>query len=249
MKFRSLALACLILVGSQVANAQDADSEVPMPAKTAAPKAASTPSAQAPVAPPPAAAASAQAPAAPSASAPASTSPSQPAVPPAQKTSPATAAKAPSGAQPQAAQQPSQLPPPASPPSAADVVSAQQLLNELQNADDPYTTTLLQTRDPFNPPPIVAEAAVEKTPLELVPLEQIKISGIVTGLNQHKAILVTPDGKTHIVGERTKIGTRKGIVKKITGNTIVVRERFANVFGKEENIDTEIKIIEKDKKR
>lgn len=130
-----------------------------------------------------------------------------------------------------------------------DAVSAQQLLNELQSTDDPYTTTLLQTRDPFNPPPVVAEAAIEKTELEQVPLEQIKITGIITGLNQHKAILVTPNGKTHIVGEKTKIGTRKGIVKKITANSVVVRERFANVFGKEENIDTEIKMIEKKEKR
>lgn len=137
----------------------------------------------------------------------------------------------------------------AAPNAAADKVSAQELLNELQNTDDPYTTTLLQTRDPFNPPPIVAEAAIEKTELEQVPLEQIKITGIITGLSQQKAILVTPNGKTHIVGERTKIGTRKGIVKKITANSIVVRERFANVFGKEENIDTEIKIVEKKERR
>jgi type IV pilus assembly protein PilP len=73
----------------------------------------------------------------------------------------------------------------------------------------------------------------------------MKLTGIIVGLDKHKAILMTPNGKTHIIGVGTKIGVRKGFVKKITPTSIVVRERFANVFGKEENIDTEIKLPEK----
>ncbi|MGK5084963.1 pilus assembly protein PilP [Bdellovibrionota bacterium FG-1] len=98
---------------------------------------------------------------------------------------------------------------------------------------------MMNMRDPFKRPTIKAEV-IHRTPLEMYPLDQIKMLGVVTGPNKMRAMMGTPDGKTHFVAERAKVGVRQGVIMKITADLIRVREKIINVLGQEENVDTDI---------
>jgi Tfp pilus assembly protein PilP len=98
----------------------------------------------------------------------------------------------------------------------------------------------LKIRDPFKRPDIEIAKAAPKSPLESYPLEQIKMVGVLTGPVSVRAMVLTPDGKTHFVSEKMKMGQRNGVVRQILGNSIIVRERIVDVLGQEENIDSRI---------
>lgn len=100
----------------------------------------------------------------------------------------------------------------------------------------------LKLRDPFKRPIIESAQAIPRTELELFAVEQYKMVGVVTGPTKMRAMVVAPNGKTYFVSENMKMGTRKGLVRKITPDGIQVRERIVNVLGKEENVDAEIRL-------
>ncbi|OFZ18405.1 MAG: hypothetical protein A2X94_15045 [Bdellovibrionales bacterium GWB1_55_8] len=112
----------------------------------------------------------------------------------------------------------------------------------------PLPEEILLLRDPFKRPILqTPESAIVKSALQTADLESIKMIGVLTGPLRMRAILLTPDKKTHFVSENTVIGTRNGIIKKITPEAIYVRERIANILGQMENVDTEIALESEDK--
>jgi hypothetical protein len=64
----------------------------------------------------------------------------------------------------------------------------------------------------------------------------------LTGPARLKAMIVAPNGKTYFVSESQKIGTRDGVIRKITTKAVLVREKIVNVIGREETIDFEIRL-------
>jgi Tfp pilus assembly protein PilP len=103
-------------------------------------------------------------------------------------------------------------------------------------------TELLNLRDPFRSPPEVEVAGDTRSELEQSPVDQFKMLGVATGPKKIKAMIQDSKGKTHFVSENTKIGQRKGIVRKITAQSVIVKERIINVLGQEEDVDYEIKL-------
>ena len=99
---------------------------------------------------------------------------------------------------------------------------------------------LLQLRDPFKRPIFHVEGDEAKTALQSFALTSMKMTGILTGPLRMRAMILTPDGKTHFVSENMPIGQRNGVIRKITEDRIYVRERIANILGQTDNIDTEI---------
>jgi Tfp pilus assembly protein PilP len=55
-------------------------------------------------------------------------------------------------------------------------------------------------------------------------------------------MVLAPDKKTHYVTEGMRMGTRDGVIKRITTKTVVVREKVVNPLGEVEQFDTEISI-------
>lgn len=96
-------------------------------------------------------------------------------------------------------------------------------------------------RDPFKEPAI-AEGQIAKSDLEKFAVTDFKLTGVITGPLRMRAMLVAPDGKTHYVSEKMKIGTRDGVIVKITTKTVVVKEKVVNPLGEVELFDTEIGI-------
>lgn len=101
---------------------------------------------------------------------------------------------------------------------------------------------LIHVRDPFKRPDAAVVNAAPKLPLEQFPLDQIKMIGVLTGPVRIRALVQTPDGKTHFVAEKMKMGQRSGVVRKIMADAILVREKVVDVFGQEENLDSQIRL-------
>jgi hypothetical protein len=104
------------------------------------------------------------------------------------------------------------------------------------------SSELLNLRDPFKAPVDVVLPGDERSELEIYSVDQFKMVGVATGPKKIKAMLVDAKGKTHFVTEMTKIGQRKGVIKRITSQMVIVRERIINVLGQEEDVDYEIRL-------
>lgn len=104
----------------------------------------------------------------------------------------------------------------------------------------------LELRDPFKRPFTVSVTpGMPLGPLESFSVEEFKMVGSIVGTDRVKAILLDPTGKTHIVSERMKIGLKQGVIREIRTNHVKVREKVINAIGREELIDTDIKMISK----
>jgi len=101
---------------------------------------------------------------------------------------------------------------------------------------------MLKLRDPFKRPDIEIAKIEPKSELERYSVDSYKMVAVLTGPNKMRAMLQDPAGATHLVSENMKIGLRRGVIKKITTDTVFVREKVINVLGQEENLDLEIKL-------
>ncbi len=100
----------------------------------------------------------------------------------------------------------------------------------------------IKARDPFKMPQLKKIFEGSKNELEKFSSDSFKMVGIVTGPDHLRAILIDPEGKTHIVSEKMKLGTRGGFIKYISTESILVREKVLNVLGEEEYFETELKL-------
>ena len=92
-------------------------------------------------------------------------------------------------------------------------------------------------RDPFKP--IGLEKPLnpdnpDVPPLQRVGLTEINLIGIMWGGFGYTAMVQTPDGKGYTIRRGTRIGPNNGVVSSITENSIVVRESYRDVYGKEQ---------------
>ncbi len=124
-------------------------------------------------------------------------------------------------------------------PSPTSDPSASSPYPDLGNASP---ENLSRLRDPFQRPTLRLERGSPKTPLENYSIEQFELLGVISGPVKMRAMIKTPDSKTHLVSEKMKIGNRNGFVRRITSNSLLIREKVLNVFGQEEEVDTELKI-------
>ena len=102
-------------------------------------------------------------------------------------------------------------------------------------------------RDPFAP--IVTrqekKSLSDRPPLERYNISEFKLSGIVWGGFGYNAMLEGPDGKGYFIRVGTILGPNRGVVKKITQNTIVIEEKFKNVMGETERKEIIVQLRKK----
>lgn len=102
-------------------------------------------------------------------------------------------------------------------------------------------------RDPFRRPRASSMQMVRDfvPDIEKYPSDQFNLIGVITGSKKNKALVKDPSGKMHIVTEANKIGTRGGIVTRITSTQVLVEEKVKNLLGEEEKIDVVIGFLQK----
>lgn len=110
----------------------------------------------------------------------------------------------------------------------------------------------LNLRDPFRKfkpkkSPLADEWALPE--LERFASDSYRLIGVITGTKKNKALITGPSGKMHIVTENTRIGQRKGYIKRINPSNIVIEEKVINLLGQEEKIETVLEFEDKNKER
>lgn len=152
----------------------------------------------------------------------------------------------PAAAQPQAAKPAAEPAKPAVPVVTVDRIIPETTVTEPAISKD----DAMKMRDPYRMPVLKSQGdGVKIAELERFPIDQFKLVGIIAGTKRNKAMLVGPDNRMHIVGELTRIGTRKGVVKKIKKDQVLVHEKIVNVLGNEETLDVTLEFKDKDKGR
>lgn len=138
-----------------------------------------------------------------------------------------------------------------SPPPAASPNPATPAASPVQDQHTSAKTSTAVTpnldfagrKDPFKP---FIEPKVEKPapaggslpaagllPIQGYAVEQFRVSGIIVGFRESKALIVDPAGKGYVVKEGMKIGNADGVITKINPSYIEVAERFRDdVTGK-----------------
>lgn len=89
-------------------------------------------------------------------------------------------------------------------------------------------------RDPFKPigvEKLANEESLDLPPLQRVGLTEISLIAIIWGGYGYSAMVQTPDGKGYTVRHGTKIGPNNGVISAITEHSLVVQERFTDVYG------------------
>lgn len=131
--------------------------------------------------------------------------------------------------------------PPSPPPAAVDANIQQSPPPAMESAPPPPPRIVdyKKFRDPFKEP-LISEIADLRSELEKFAVTDFKLSGIITGPLRMRAMIIAPDGKTHYVSEKMKIGLRDGVIQRITTKTIIVREKVVNPLGEIEFFETEI---------
>lgn len=96
-------------------------------------------------------------------------------------------------------------------------------------------------RDPFKPflqakvpgkSPAARVPAAGQLPIQSYNVEQFRISGIIVGLKESKALIVDPAGKGYVVKVGMNIGPNNGVITKIAPSYLEVSERYTDDFGK-----------------
>ncbi|MBS1982785.1 MAG: pilus assembly protein PilP [Bdellovibrionales bacterium] len=112
-----------------------------------------------------------------------------------------------------------------------------------EKSGDTWTFNPLHVkRDPFEGPPEQKKASTNE--LRRFDLNEINLVAILTGLGAPQAMLVLPNGKTHIVQIGDDIGRHNGRVYKITATEVVVVESFLDFRGRTKKSYTNLVIAQ-----
>ena len=88
-------------------------------------------------------------------------------------------------------------------------------------------------RDPFQLPSILlSRKETPKTDLEVYPLKDFKLNGVITGPKKTRAMVTTPNNKVFFVRVGDKIGVRDGTVTQILPDSIKIEEHYVDEHGK-----------------
>ena len=80
------------------------------------------------------------------------------------------------------------------------------------------------------------------TPLERFDLSQLRVTAIVWGNDEPKALIEDPSGKGYIVANGMAIGKNKGKIVEIDDNLVRVKETYTDFSGKASTKDIEMRL-------
>jgi type IV pilus assembly protein PilP len=90
---------------------------------------------------------------------------------------------------------------------------------------DPFAVILKDLKAP-------TEAKSTLPPLQRVAVTELSVIAIVWGGFGYSAMVQTPEGKGYVVKPGVILGSNNGVVSAITEKSLIVQERFTDVYGK-----------------
>jgi len=104
-------------------------------------------------------------------------------------------------------------------------------------------------RDPFRS--YLADLKANETqehrpllPTEKYELDQYRLTGLITGTSQPKALVEDPEGVGHTMSIGERIGKNGGKITRISANGIMIVEEYVNPLGKPERVSITLKLPE-----
>lgn len=144
-------------------------------------------------------------------------------------------------------EEPASTPAPAQPTAVAKAPAKQVPAPEIEAEEekDPAEKFAYESegrRDPFLPltairKPVGPVQDEPQTPLQQFDLQQYRLIGVIVGMDEPRAMVIAPDGKSYILKEGVKIGKNNGVVVDITRDVIKVQEKYYDFSG---NVRTNI---------
>lgn len=85
----------------------------------------------------------------------------------------------------------------------------------------------------------------ELLPIQGFEVEKFKISGIIVGLKENRALVIDPSGKGYVVKQGMLIGDNDGRITKITATTIEVFENYQDENGRKKSRTVKLTLPQK----
>ncbi len=125
---------------------------------------------------------------------------------------------------------------PAAPASPVGTTSTEKLEvpSIFAKTTDEYSYNPVGKRDPFKPykADLVQDVSLPRSPLEQWELENLRLTAIVWGISNPRALVYAPDGQSYIVRKDMRMGKNRGRVSRITRRELFVKEEFRDPTGK-----------------
>ena len=68
-------------------------------------------------------------------------------------------------------------------------------------------------------------------PIQSYETEKFKVVGIITGINENRALMIDPSGKAYVVRKGMAVGNSDGTVAKVNPNSVEIVEKFRDDDG------------------
>ena len=137
-------------------------------------------------------------------------------------------------------------PPPQAQKPQATVAQVQKPVQQQQSSvrtDNVNISALdfTKKKDPFKP--LVAATApsagkrgagpvnLHALPIQAIDAGKFKVSGIVAGINENKALVVDPNGRGYVVKRGMLIGSNNGRITNISNNAVEILEQYSDEDG------------------
>lgn len=109
---------------------------------------------------------------------------------------------------------------------------------DAQIEEENYVYTPVGKRDPFRPYFLDVKVVKREdrgtplTELETFDIEQLRLTSIITGIEQPMAMVEDPSGKGHTLVVGTPIGKNGGRVARIKRDEVIIEEEYIDSEGK-----------------
>ena len=101
--------------------------------------------------------------------------------------------------------------------------------------------------DPFRPFILVRESLDgKKSPLQRFDLEQLNLTAVIWNVENPKAMVVDPSGRSHLIKIGTDIGKNRGTVTEIADQEVQVLETYVDYLGHETEKNVTLRIVKTD---
>lgn len=127
-------------------------------------------------------------------------------------------------------------------PASSSAKAAVQRQQSSSRPPAPPVIDFTNRRDPFKPLiAMTSEPSKEQArriddrnllPIQRYEVERFRVTGIITGLKENRAMIMDPDGKGYVARVGMKIGPNDGRIVRITPQGIEVDENFRDDFGR-----------------
>lgn len=113
-----------------------------------------------------------------------------------------------------------------------------------ESSDSNFIYDASNKRDPFRPFSLAPKTDEDssKTPLEKFAIGQLRLTAVLDGLAEPKAIVENSEGRGFTVKKGTKIGTNNGVIVDIKPDKIIILETSIDFTGEKKNKTIEMSL-------